>query len=83
VAAVNDETHGDASAWAGATADSFVGINLGADLVEVRSFAFGRDNTGAETTNWAGEYTVQITETPNPDQNTPDEEWLAIGIVIY
>ncbi|NIP92420.1 MAG: hypothetical protein GWO24_02670, partial [Akkermansiaceae bacterium] len=33
--------------------------------------------------NWAGEYTVQITETPNPDQNTPDEEWLAIGIVIY
>ena len=83
VGSLNDETSGDASAWIGATPDSFAGISLGGVEVSVSSIAFGRDNTDAENDRSLGEYTVQVTDVANPDETTPDGDWLTIGIIIH
>ena len=83
VGSLNDETSGDASAWIGATPDSFAGISLGGVGVSVSSIAFGRDNTDAENDRSLGEYTVQVTDVANPDETTPDGDWLTIGTIIY
>lgn len=82
IASLNDQVPGDASAWAGDTPDSFAGVKLDG-LQEVRSFAFGRDNTGAQTDRALGEYTLQFTDVAEPDETTPDGDWTTIGTILY
>ncbi len=83
VAALNDQDFGDASAWVGDTPDSFAGISLGSAPGEIRSFAFGRDNTGVQLDRALGEYFVQVTTAADPDETTPDVEWSTIGRILY
>ncbi len=83
VGSLNDQMFGDASAWVGDTPNSFAGLNLGAVPVEIRSMAFGRDNTGAQTDRAIGEYLLQITEVANPDETTADGDWTTIGTIVY
>ncbi len=82
IGSLNDQTVGDASAWVGDTPDSFAGLRFGG-LEAVRSIAFGRDNTGAQTNRSLGEYTLQITEVASPDETTPDEDWTTIATILY
>lgn len=83
VGSLNDGNSGDASAWSGLTADSFAGVSLGEIPVEVRSIAFGRDNTGAVNDRSLGEYTLQYTDVADPDENTPDADWISLGVILY
>jgi hypothetical protein len=83
VAGLNDQTFGDGSSWAGATADSFAGISMGAVPVTIRSIAFGRDTTGIESDRALGEYLLQVTEVANPDEATPDGDWKTIATIKY
>ena len=79
IGAVNDGVYGNASSWIAGTLNSFVGISFGATPVPVRAIAFGRDNTGGQTTRAAGTYTLQFTTTPNPGAATPDSAWVTLG----
>jgi len=83
VAGLNDQIFGAGSSWAGATPDSFAGLNLGAVPVPIRSIAFGRDNTGIESDRVLGEYHLQVTEVASPDDSTPDGDWKTIGTINY
>lgn len=80
---VNNGTYGNASSWIGNSADSFVGISLGATPVTVSSVAFGRDNDGQFADRSLGSYTLQFTTQANPDADTADEAWTTIGEIIY
>ncbi|MEZ5323486.1 MAG: hypothetical protein R3F19_00245 [Verrucomicrobiales bacterium] len=82
IAHLNDGQFSNDFSWIGDSADSFAGISLGATATTIRSFAFGRDNTGAFADRAAGVYTVQTTTVANPDATTPDESWTTIGVVI-
>lgn len=83
IAGLNDQTFGDGSSWAGATPDSFAGLNLGAVPVQIRSIAFGRDNTDVQKDRALGEYSLQITDVANPDETTPGENWKTIAKIVY
>lgn len=83
IASVNDGIYGNPSSWIANTLDSFVGINLGATPVPIHRIAFGRDNTGLQTTRATGTYTLQYTTTPNPDAGTPDNAWQTIATLVY
>ena len=83
VGALNDQTFGDESAWIGSTGDNFVGLNLGALPRTIRSFAFGRDNTGVETDRSLGVFTVQLTDVAEPDETTADGDWVTVGEITY
>jgi autotransporter-associated beta strand protein/T5SS/PEP-CTERM-associated repeat protein len=83
IASVNDGIYGNPSSWIANTLDSFVGINLGATPVPIHRIAFGRDNTGQQTTRATGTYTLQYTTTPNPDAGTPDNAWQTIATLVY
>ena len=83
IANINDGVYGNASSWIAGSADSFIGINLGATPVTLSQVAWGRDNTGAATDRWPGIYTLQYTTTPNPDATTPDAAWTSISVFIY
>ena len=80
---VNNGSYGNGSSWIGNSENSFVGINLGADPVTLASMAFGRDNTGSFTDRSVGTYTLQYTTMPNPDESTPDDQWLPVGQIVY
>jgi autotransporter-associated beta strand protein/T5SS/PEP-CTERM-associated repeat protein len=79
---VNNGSFGNASSWIGGTANSFVGINLGASKTLDR-IAFGRDNTAEFGDRCLGRYTLQYTTVPAPDNTTPDASWTNIGLLDY
>ena len=81
IAHLNDGMFSNDFSWIGDSAGSFAGINLGASNVTVRSFAFGRDNTGALGDRAVGVYTIQVTQMPNPDETLPETAWTTLGIV--
>ena len=83
IADVNDEVYGNASSWIGASADSFVGINLGPTPVPLYKVAFGRDNLSNFTDRALGLYTLQFTTVANPNESTPEEYWTTIGTIDY
>ena len=84
IASLNDSVAGDASAWIGATADNFIGIDLQFHQNStVRSIAFGRDNTGVETDRSLGTYVLQYTDVPNVNEHVEDEVWVTIGEIVY
>lgn len=83
VGSLNDQTFGDSSVWVGDTPNSFAGLNLGAVPVGIRSIAFGRDNTGAQTDRALGAYSLQFTTVANPDETTIDGDWTTIGTILY
>lgn len=92
VAGINDGQYGNSASWIGATADSFLGVDLGG-LFPVDAVAWGRDNGGDESPDFAadtaftdralGLYTLQYTQVGNPDETTPDADWLTIGLLEY
>jgi len=83
IAALNDQTFGDGSSWAGATPDSFAGLNLGAVPAKIRSIAFGRDNSDTRKDRVLGEYSLQTTDVANPDETTPEGSWITIAKIVY
>lgn len=80
---LNDLAYGELASWAAGTADSFVGVNLGATPVSINRVAFGRDNTDTLSDRVLGLYTLQYTTVPNPDETTADESWTTLGTVHY
>ncbi len=81
IAHLNDATYGNSFSWIGNSADSFVGVSLGAAPVTVNRIAFGRDNTGTFTDRSVDFYTVQYTTDPNPTAATT--AWTSLGAVDY
>lgn len=82
IAGVNDGTYGNASSWIGATAESFVGINLGS-LQTISRVAFSRDQSGGFTDRSLGRYLLQYTTAANPDASTPNGQWISLGTLDY
>src|SRR4051794_16046510 len=76
---VRDGIYGNSNSWIGDSPDSFIGVSFGGTPVPVAQFAFGRDNTGQFADRSGGTFTLQYTTTPNPDVNTPADQWLNIG----
>ncbi len=83
IANVNDGVYGNANGWIAGSADSFIGINLGATPVTVSQIAFGRDNLGAFGDRAIGIYTLQYTTEPNPTAATPDASWISFATLEY
>ncbi|HMO05101.1 MAG TPA: choice-of-anchor D domain-containing protein [Kiritimatiellia bacterium] len=83
IAGVNDGVYGNASSWIGGTANSFIGISLGATPVPLYKVAFGRDNLSNFTDRALGVYTLQYTTVAHPDANTPEGSWTTIGSLDY
>lgn len=81
---LNDATYGNANSWIAGSANSFAGVNLGANPVAVNRIAFGRDNLGVQTGDRVLDtYTLQYTTVANPDASTPDASWITIGTLDY
>lgn len=99
---VNNLTYGNSSSWIGngATAltsagnRAYVGVNLGATPVQLRSIAFGRDNGGEaqvstdRSLSGGNPYVLQYTQVPNPgtgvtDTGNPITGWATIGTMDY
>ncbi|NQU21537.1 MAG: hypothetical protein HQ567_09655, partial [Candidatus Nealsonbacteria bacterium] len=87
---LNDLTYGNGFSWIGdAGAAPIAGISLGASPISVGSIAFGRDNADSHANGgpfqyrWAGLYTLQYTQVPNPNETTSDESWTNIGTLDY
>jgi len=78
---VRDGIYGNSNSWIGDSPDSFIGVSFGGTPVPVAQFAFGRDNTGQFADRSGGTFTLQYTTTPNPDVNTPADQWLNIGAI--
>lgn len=83
IAHLNDGQFSNDFSWIGDSADSFAGISLGATAMTIRSFSFGRDNSGTFADRAEGVYTIQTTTVASPDAATPDESWDTIGVVIF
>lgn len=92
---INDGNYGNSRSWIGATADSFLGVDLGG-MFSVDRVAWGRDNGGDEslqippaaanrqfTDRSLGEYILQYTTVLSPDAFTSDADWITIGSVTY
>ncbi len=87
IAHLNDGLYGNDHSWIGVSVSptlekGFAGIDFNA-LCEIDGIAFGRDNTGNFFERFAGEYTLQYTLASNPDETTPDSEWIDIGTITY
>ncbi|MEZ5304570.1 MAG: PEP-CTERM sorting domain-containing protein [Verrucomicrobiales bacterium] len=83
---VNDGIFGNSNSWIGDSANSFVGVSLGAVPQTISSLAFGRDNGGEATVftdRNLGFYTIQYTTTPNPDVDPGAAVWVDIGNLVY
>jgi hypothetical protein len=89
---LNNGEYGNSNSWIGVESreidvgddiveSTFAGVDFaGTDLHNITSFAFGRSNLGDEFADRTqGTYYVQTTETPDPDVDTPDEEWSTLG----
>lgn len=76
---LNDGVYGNASSWAGNSANSFAGISFGSKQVPINQVAFGRDNTGAVSDRVSGTVTLEYTTTPYPNALTGT--WIRIGAV--
>ncbi|MDA0814033.1 MAG: hypothetical protein O3C21_16785 [Verrucomicrobia bacterium] len=89
---LNNGMYGNSNSWIGVESreidigddiveSTFAGIDFaGTGLYHITSFAFGRSNLGDEFADRTqGTYYVQVTETPDPDVDTPDEDWKTLG----
>ncbi|MEZ5303280.1 MAG: lamin tail domain-containing protein [Verrucomicrobiales bacterium] len=83
IANLNNGTYGNASSWIGNSPDSFCGVSLGSSPVPVQSIAFGRDNLAQFPDRNAGTYTLQFTQSPDPDESTAPGDWTTIGTITY
>jgi hypothetical protein len=85
---INDGKYGNDYSWIGvATSETlgqgFVGVNFG-EACEITSIAFGRDNTGGfYDLRILGTYRLQYTTSADPNEFTPDSEWIDLGTVTY
>ena len=85
IAHLNDERNGNSFSWIGASANSFAGVAFDGPQ-DISAIAFGRDNGGEAwlgTDRFLGTYTLQYTTAANPDQTTPDSEWMDIMTLTY
>jgi len=83
IANLNDGLYGNTNGWIAGSANSFLGINLGATPVPIKRIAFGRDNTDSLQDRWQGTYTLQYTAVADPDETTPDGDWITLGVLDY
>ena len=96
---VNDGFYGNAHSWIGGASPSpaFAGVRFGG-TIPVQRIAFGRDNGNGQFDDsapgtdccggqlddrWQGTYTLQFTTVPDPDRNTPANDWTTIGTLNY
>jgi hypothetical protein len=93
---VNDGLYGNAHSWiadfaAAPDPNPSIGVSF-AHEVAVKTLAWGRDNGDAAEGTFvdraAGDYLIQFTEVPAPDNNTPDTGdaatgWVSIGRLTY
>ena len=82
---LNDGLYGNEHSWIGLTQESFAGISFDRPL-SINSIAFGRDNGGESnqyTDRYQGEYVLQYTLVPNPDESTSELDWITIADLTY
>lgn len=84
IGALNDGIYGNSNSWIGngdiGTSGAFAGINLnGAFYLD--GFAFGRDNNPWYEDRSDGNYTIQVTTSISPDENTIDSLWTTLDVV--
>lgn len=80
---VNNGTYGNGSSWIGQTSGpTWVGVIFSAPTA-VRSFAFGRDNTGALVDRANGVFTIQYTTDSVTTGTAASATWLTIGNLDY
>jgi hypothetical protein len=82
---VNDLAYGNTGAWLAGSANSFVGLDLGGNML-VSSIAYGRDNGGEATVftdRQLGTVTLQYTTVASPTYTTPNTSWTTIGTMDY
>jgi hypothetical protein len=86
---LNDGLFGNSNSWRpdSQDADPFAGIRL-PESIPLRNIGWSRDNTGVQTDQALGTYTVQFTEVQSPDENTtetgdPNSGWATLGTVEY
>ncbi|MBN1344598.1 MAG: PEP-CTERM sorting domain-containing protein [Phycisphaerae bacterium] len=82
IAHLNDGLYGNDNSWVAASAQSFVGVDLGGGFL-IDGIAWGRDNLGDYADRCFGAYTVQITTVDSPNASTSDADWLTIGSIAY
>jgi hypothetical protein len=96
---VNDGLYGNSNSWISESGDElpFIGVAL-ANSSLISRIAWGRDNGNGEVDDSEpgtdacggqcddrspGLYTLQITTVPNPDADTPDDDWKTVGTIEY
>ena len=84
---VNNGVYGNTGAWLAGSANSFVGLNLGAPTT-IASIAYGRDNIGSFGDRQGGLVTLQYTSVGSPGVATVDTGnsatgWQTIGTSNY
>ncbi len=88
---IHDGRYGNANAWGpvqdGSDTTPFVGFAFD-EPVALNNVSWGRDNRNISTGNALGTYTVQFTQTSNPDASTmdtgdPATGWTTLGVVEY
>ena len=78
---LNDGIYGNNNSWIGNSgAPAFAGIGFDGKFT-IRSIAFGRDNTGTYFDRCQGLYTLQVTTVSDPNEFTPDEDWVTVGTI--